>query len=281
MIKDNRATRDNKQSYMANLVDQSNEGSTDIVKYARTVVYGEFGAGKTHFCNTYPNVLFFDCDHGMTTTVDKATKETPPAIRFARGDSIYRPTMQMIHDMNTQSGPFNTTDGEFKDIKSIAIDGLTSLAGDIMDEIVIGVVKNQRVDKSEFKPSYDEWGMLKSRMESILEGLKTIPYHLCLTAMAKLDKDEATGSYVGMFDIIGSTRDIVGRMFNEIYFVEKRKAKGDEREKYGREVVHEFYTQYHPRFKVKSRLGDNHKIPARAVNPTFDSLYGHIYRGAK
>ena len=235
----------------------------DTTEYARCLVLGEMGSGKTHFANTFPKPFYIDTDYGLATTKDSMTAKAAPGIRLFPGDPAYQTIMAMLTDAKKKTAPLDA-------YETIVLDGLTSLSRLLLYEISGGNLD----PKTGGKPSYDEYGSLKVRLSSIMSAIQAIPYHVVVTALTEIDKDEATGAYLGLINTVGSFGKDVGSMFDEVYFLEKRRARSNE----PGEAVHEFHTEYHPRFAVKSRLQNAAKIPAKIVNPTFDSLYGKIYK---
>jgi len=234
----------------------------DTTDYARALIIGEMGSGKTHFANTFPKGFWIDTDYGMSTTKDSMTAKTAPGVRLFPGDPAYQTIMAMLNDAKSRKPPLDQ-------YETIVLDGLTSLSRLLLWEISGGNLD----PKTGGKPSYDEYGSLKVRLSGIINALQAVPYHVVVTALTEIDKDEVTGSYVGLINTVGSFGKDVGAMFDEVYYVEKRRAKSNE----PGEAVHEFHTEYHPRFAVKSRLQNAAKIPSKLINPTFDSLYGRIY----
>jgi hypothetical protein len=259
------------QSWMEALVTASNSQTESWTEYNRTLIYGEFGVGKTRFCDV-PGVFFIDFDDGMTT-VRKAGK-IPPAVQFRQDTpKVYEKTMSVIEDLRSQRGPF-AKGGELEGTRMVALDGVTAMAEAFLYEISQDAMSASE-EYTSFKPQFDEWGILLKRLSSVIEGLKQIPYHVIVTAMAKITQDEATKAFVGEIDILGSYRNVIGRRFDEVYYVEKRRARGEELK--AAEIANDFYTAYHPRFKVKSRLAASGKIENKIPNPTWDTLIKPLY----
>lgn len=256
------ATKPNLPAWANYLIGESKR-HPDTTDYARCLIIGEFGSGKTHFANTFPKPFFIDVDYGLATTKDSMTAKSAPGIRLFPGDPVYQTIMSLINDAKAKRPPLD-------EYETIVLDGLTSLSRLLLYEITGGNLD----PKTGQKPGYDEYGSLKTRLSSIVTQLQSVPFHVVVTALTEIDKDEATGSYVGLINTVGSFGKDVGSMFDEVYYVEKRRGRKDE----GADIVHEFFTEYHPRFPVKPRLKQAAKIPARIVDPTFDSLYGNVYK---
>lgn len=232
----------------------------DTTDYARCLITGEFGSGKTHFAASFPRPFFIDVDYGLATTKTSMDSKTADGIRLFPGDNVYDIINSLLVDAAARKPPLDQYD-------SIILDGLTSLSRLYLYEITGGNMDPKRGAK----PGYDEYGSLKVRLAQTVAAIQAVPFHVCVTALTAIDKDEATGAYVGVIETVGSFGKEVGSLFDEVYYIEKKRGSGNT-------IIHEFNTEYHPRFAVKSRLQRAASIPPKAIDPTFDSLYGNVYR---
>jgi hypothetical protein len=257
---------------MQNLVGQADSKLESWTEYSRILIYGEFGVGKTRFCNV-DGAFIIDFDDGMTTL--RREGKIPNAVQFRQNTpKVYDKMMGLIEDLRSRSGPF-AKGQKFENTRVVALDGLTAMAETFLYEISQDAMKIND-EYTQFKPTYDEWGILLKRLASVVDGLKQIPYHVIVTSMAKIKQDEATKSYVGELDIVGNFRQVAPRKFDEVYYVEKRRARGDEMKE--SEIANDFFTAYHPRFKVKSRLAASEKIPNKVSNPTWSTMIAPLYK---
>lgn len=234
----------------------------DTTEFARCLIMGEFGSGKTYFANTFPAPFFIDIDHGMTTTKHSVTSKPADGIALFKGDRIYDTIMSLLNDAQSKRPPLDQ-------YQTIVLDGLTALSRLLLLEIMGGEMD----PKKGAKPDYDAYGSLKVRLTSIINAIQAVPFHVVITALTEIEKDEASGSFVGAINTVGSFSKDVGSMVDECYFIDKRRARAAE----PGDVVYEVHTEYHPRFAVKSRLQPAAKIPSKVVNPTFAALYGKVY----
>lgn len=238
------------------IAEQAKLSATD--SKVHVLVAGEFGVGKTHFANTFPKPFWLDFDHGMATARSTVTESNQQGLRFYKTDPIYATTLTFLNDCMNRRGILD-------DFETIVLDGYTALSHMLMYEVSGG----NPDPKEGKKGGYDEYGSLRIRLNSITDALRAIPYHVCATILATIDKDEATGSYVGIFNTVGGFRHDIGAKFDEVYLLEKRRARSNE----PGNVTYEAFTELHPRYQVKSRLATAAKIPGVIPNPSFGAIY--------
>jgi hypothetical protein len=258
--------KQNIPQWMQYAVDNDKPRRPDTTNYARCLAMGEFGSGKTYFANTFPKPFFIDTDYGMTTTKQEMTGKTAPGIRLFPGDPVYQTILSFLNDAKSNRSPIDQ-------YETIVLDGLTSLSKLLLYEIQGG----QQDPKTGNKAQYDDYGALKIRLASLINAIQSVPFHVVITALTSIERDEVTGSFVGQINTVGSFNKDVGSMVDECYLFEKRRARSNE----PGDVVYEAHTEFHPRFAVKSRLQQAAKIPPKIVNPTFASLYGSVYKETK
>jgi hypothetical protein len=249
---------DNKQpEWMSHLIGKT----VDLNDYVRVLVQGDFGSGKTHFAATYPKPWFIDLDDGMNTTKSEMNPKGMEGVRFVQGDAIYEPIMDLLVDL------YEGHDA-LKSYKTLVLDGYTELANLLMYEIMGGPIDPSKGRK----PEYDQWGTLRGRMRDITNAMKKVPLHVVATVLTNLEYDKQRETFVGEIALQGGFRKEIGGKFDEVYYLEKRRAKTNEPDIGGFAV--DVFTQYHPRFACKSRLRQVGKIPSKVTNPTFKTLYG-------
>lgn len=226
------------------------------------LVGGEFGTGKTRFASTFPTAYWIDVDYGMATTRRNPGDPLPNAIRLLKKQQPFTVLMSFLNDCAKRRG-------ELDEYRSIVLDGWTELADTLFYEISGGSPDPKEGNKG----GYDEYGSLRIRLNEVADALRTIPYHTCSTVITAMEKDEATGSFVGVYNILGGFRKDIGKKFDEVYILEKRRARSNE----DGDVAYDLITEYHPKYSVKSRLHDVAGVPSKTSNPTFDGLYGKLF----
>lgn len=262
------------RGWMKRLITETRPDVESPTDYARILLIGEYGSGKTRFSNV-DGAFYLDYDDGLTTVTSPDGKP-PKHVPFRIGDTkAYEDTMSIIDDLRTRGGPF-AKGQDLQNTRVLVIDGVTMMAKVFLHEISVDAAASGQ-DITEFKPQFDEWGILVKRIESVINAAKQIPYHLIVTSRVKVEKDELTGALVGAIDIVGSYRNTIGYEFNEVYLVEKRRSRPEEKAETGSEIANDFFTAFHPRFKVKSRLAASRAIPGKIANPTWDTLIKPFY----
>jgi len=231
----------------------------------RALFYGPLGSGKTHLSLLFPNPLVLDFDQGLTTA--KKLSRSIPSIPFfapttSRDRTKFYDELTAILDMAIKrQGPFQTG-GAFASIETIILDGYTSMADTFLKEIMISSGKDAKMIGS--KAGYDEWGALGARLDSITTLSKQLPqsgYHLIGTCGVRQDKDETTGAYIGMADIVGGYRNDIGYQFDEVWYFEPKKSRDTDSG-----IDYQIHTVRYRNFDAKTRLG----LPPTMTNITFE-----------
>lgn len=229
--------------------------------YIRVVVYGDIGTGKTKFSGTFPNGFYMDFDKGLRTLKHQHRN----GLVFDRHKpGNFRKIVEILHMAIYKLGPFR--EGErLGQIESLILDGYTDLADYLMYEIMMfdGNGRNPN-DK---KPIWDDYAALSARLKTITNLLKSIPMHVCATCMSKLDKDEKTGGYIGLPDVLGGYRSQLGKDYDEVYYFDTQTGPLDSNGQ--PTTIYQAHTRKHGYFAAKSR----DDLPAILVNPSFDQLY--------
>lgn len=227
-------------------------------KYVRVLVYGDQGTGKTRFLATAGKVFVIDTDKGARTLKSLHI----PAVSFSRGDRyVYKQIMDLLDRLKKAQPPFDEG-GEIGPVDTFSIDGLTALADVLIYEIMKWGSRGSR-DPSEEKPQWDDYSVLKARLQSIVQASQDLPCNVIMTANSKLDKDDQTGRMYGVPDILGGFRDAVGRMFDEVYYLDTKRSQNG--------TKYMLYTRPYDRYKAKSR----DDLPDEIEDPSFEKIFGH------
>lgn len=235
------------------------------MQFMRALVYGPTGSGKTRFALTWPKPFVIDLDKGLLTGHHlhvPSKKIFPPKDRRDR-QRVYQTIVDILVEAQGRSGPF-AEGGPLVDRETIILDGYTALADALMKEILI----TDGLNFLDEKPQYDHWNALANRLESITQLTTDLPFNFVATCGNKQDKDETTGAWIGLPDIIGGYRNDIGYRFDEFYYFEPRRARASDAKSGDKDLIYEAHTAKYKIFDAKSRLD----LPATIVNPTFDFL---------
>ena len=224
-------------------------------QFMRVLVYGPLGSGKTRFALTWPSPFVIDADRGLLTGRTTHTPSIPiPAPRDRKDrTSVYQKVMDILQEAKEGNEIF-------KDTKTIVLDGYTALADSLMKELLLASGK----DFTREKPEYDHWHSLGARLDNITQLAKEIPFHFVATCGIKTEKDEQTGGWIGLPDIIGGYRNDIGYRYDEVWYLESRRSRQGEKG----ELTYEAHTAKYRIFDAKSRLD----LPTTIVSPTYDLI---------
>lgn len=228
--------------------------------YLSILAIGDQGSGKTLFSGSAPKPVFLDFDKGLMTL--KVRNMEHKSIPFPGRTQMFKNLSTIFRDARDRTGPFAPT-GPFGDRQSIILDGITKLAETLLYETMV----EDRHDPVNDKPERDHWGFVTARLKNLIAVWQDIPMHRVITALTRLDRDEASGTVFGEPNILGSYRGEVGRDFDEVYYFLPREI----RQENGREVVYEVHTRNTGFFKAKSRLG----LPPVLRDLKFDQLINY------
>ena len=238
----------------------NNIGFTDEApaELVRVLVYGEPGAGKTHFAGTFPDPFFIDADRGLRTL--KGFHH--PYVPLTLGGRTYREIMDILRALRDKVGFFKELP-----VQTIVLDSLTEIATMLVNEsmryptIVGGKASAARKPEDE-KPQWDDYARIAGRLDSIMLTCRDMGMNVVATAGVKTEKDEVTGGLIGGPLIVGGYRHVIGHKFDEFFYMEPK-------EEHGKSTYYA-YTSKHRYFAAKSRDGR----AARIANPNYKDLYG-------
>jgi hypothetical protein len=217
--------------------------------------YGFPGSGKTHLAASFPSPFFIDTDRGMRSI---KTSEKIPRMQLAKASKPYTAVLSVLLDALNDRGPW-APGGKFANVQTIVIDTITSLVDDFMlPEVMIEGKKDVLVDKA----GYDEYGKIKSRLNTLASLLKDLSAkkYIVVNALVEEEKDENTGELTGKPLITGKYRDKAMADFDEAYYLYSQTSMGTTK----------YFLQAQPYkwFRAKSRL-----LSVKSMeSPSFEKL---------
>lgn len=219
-----------------------------------TLLYGPSGSGKTTLAGSWPAPFFIDTDRGL-----RSLASSFPYIQLQGAKNPFTLILNILQDAVTKTGPW-AKDGPLGTVQTIVFDSLTALVDDyLMPE---AMVEGKRSILSD-KPSYDEYGRIKSRMTALASLVKDLSakYYIVSTALVEEEKDENTGTLIGKPMITGKYRDKIQADYDETYYLTTTSTPGQP-------MVYKLYAQPFMWYRAKTRLTTLKTLD----NPTFDKI---------
>jgi hypothetical protein len=224
----------------------------------RILLYGDSGAGKTHFIGTCPDPFVIDIDRGGRTL----RKLKIPFILIERKATyrVFERIMEVIQAVKGKNPPFDKIDPPRQ---TLAIDSVTALADCLLADHMLhpSNPKTPPSDPDKIKASWENYGVVQNRLKTIIKFCQDIGLNLVCTAGTKLEKDEVLGTFVGKPNIVGGYRDLIHYDFDEVYFLDNQVSK-DSKE-------YSLYTARYRYFEGKTREGLQYKY----TDPSWDKLF--------
>lgn len=234
-----------------------------ILSYALT------GGGKTWFMGTMPGMdigeaLIIDTDGSLDGLPISAIKGDPLVYSFRKGEVIHAERMKRVNVFNEIVHIIQCLVDDpliyGRPIKTLGIDGVTMLSDFILSECMLNPRIGDKVrEPNSNKATFDEYGALGHRLDTIFTMIDALPCHVCVTAGVTMDKDDTTGIVRGMPDIIGSFRQRCGHRFSAVLYL------------HDTDGSHKANTCTINRFQAKIRRG--YCGPKVITDPTFDKIF--------
>ena len=241
--------------------------------YVNVLLSGPQGAGKTRFAMSAPDVFILDFDDGLRTAYSMGLN--PLAFAPSELDNdIFAKTRAIARDLTDRTGLF-APDAQYGSVRTVVIDAYTGMSQKFMNAMMRKIGRNPA--NAGMKPEYDHWMALRSQMRMITNMLKRAPVHFI--AIAHTDyREDAQEKLVPSYDIDGSFRKDVAKLFDEVYYMEPFVR--------GNDIEYRTYIKGHPAgWQTKSRtfleLSDLPASKPYVVNATFDVLFGDLWNAAR
>ena len=206
--------------------------------YAKILVFGESGSGKTYFASTYDNekVLFINvkAESGMMTL-------------RALGADIDVLDVDSYSDMK-EAVEWIKANGSKYDV--LYIDSLSQWQ------------KNLEKEVPETGNKFAKWNTIKEYTKEVVNSFKNLPFHVVFTCEIKKDKDENQGDIIYNPSLLGSSRDEIPYWFDEVYYFTRFQQKIDD------PIAYKALTSAAMKYPCKSRL----RLPANIDNPNLKEI---------
>lgn len=193
------------------------------------LIYGDSGAGKTHFaCQADDVVVVLAEPQGFATIHDANPKAT---IVGSLNEAIGHPRCKSFQEIRTFFEA--AANGKLpKWVKTIVIDSLTEVQQLMIDEIVKKkrLAMPQVVAKpGEEKPkgpapemTKQDWGTLSVNFRNFMRTLRGLPYNIICLALPEQDVDEETGKRTIVPKLSGGMKTAIPAYFNIVGYIYKQ-----------------------------------------------------------
>jgi hypothetical protein len=214
------------------------EGNTNTPSAANehfsVFVYGQGGAGKTHFCSTFPKPYLV-----VTERVPRALELSGRDIPYVKVDTFDE--LQMVLNQILQGQ-------RAQGCESVCLDSLSDMTPLVCEYVL------RKVNKD--KMTLQEWGLAVDYLRSFVRRFTldlTKKVYVCMTALATVQKDELTGEIIGIPETIGRFAHVVPAMFDIVAFAKQDMVFNQELKH--SEPRHILYTVAHGRYPAKDGIG--------------------------
>lgn len=193
--------------------------------YAKILIFGESGTGKTYFAGTY--------DNEKTLLINVKAESGTMTLR-SKGINLKTITINNYADMKAAINWLKENGSEFE---LIFIDSLSQWQKNLEKEI------------PETGNKFAKWNTIKDYTKEIVDSFKQLPFHVVFTCEIKKDKDETTGEVFYQPSLLGSSKDDIPYWFDEVYYFTRVQTK------IGEPIAYKCMTAAAMKFPCKSRLG--------------------------
>lgn len=193
------------------------------------LIYGDSGAGKTHFACQAPDVVVVLAEpQGFATIHDANPKAT---IVGSPDETVGHPRCKTFQEVRTFFEA--ASKGKLpKWVKTIVIDSLTEVQQLMIDEIV--KKKRQAVPQVAAKPGEEkpkgpapemtkqDWSTLSVNFRNFMRMLRGLPYNIICLCLPEQDIDEETGKRTVVPKLSGGMKSAIPAYFNIVGYIYKQ-----------------------------------------------------------
>ena len=193
--------------------------------WAKILIFGEAGSGKTHLASTYPadKILFINVvsESGLMTLRSKGFDCDVVDV------SGYVQMFDTLTYLKTQAHKYEL----------IYIDSLSQ-----WQKALEGEIPECKGNK------FEKWNKIKELTKQIVDLIKEVPCHVVSTCEIQRDKDEESGGYLFLPSLLGSSREQISYWFDEVYFLNRTSQKPNA------PITYSMLTSAGSKYPCKSRM---------------------------
>lgn len=190
----------------------------------KILAIGSEGTGKTRLGLTLPKPIYcFSFDNGFRTLAGHAGVRVGQLLESDRKAPKVWPEFMLKFGQLIGGERYKWPDGREENYRTIMFDPLTFMSKALFDYVQF---LNNNVDK---KAGYNEYQLIKSRTEDILNRAVACAEYVYCTALLDSQKDELTGELFFVPNMVGSIREEVGAWFDAVFYMEVDKGLSGEK----------------------------------------------------
>lgn len=154
---------------------------TESTSYAKFLIYGPPGAGKTKLACSSPRTLLIDIERGSRTLLNHEDTKGTDVLEF-----VSIPQFKLLIERLKDGGPLH---GRWD---TLVVDSLTELQKRDLDDVL---KKEAKADPSRnaFIPTGPDYNANTEHMRQIASDLRNLPMNVVFLATVKEEKDDSTG----------------------------------------------------------------------------------------
>lgn len=206
--------------------------------YAKILVFGESGTGKTYFAGTY--------DNEKTLLINVKAESGTMTLR-SKGINLKTITINNYADMKAA---INWLKENGSDFDLVFVDSLSQWQKNLEKEI------------PESGNKFAKWNTIADYTYEVVHAFFALPFHVVFSCEIKKEKDEVTGEVFYNPSLMGKSKDDIPYWFDEVYYFTRVQAK------IGEPIAYKCLTAAAMKYPCKSRLG----LPLVIDNPKLSDI---------
>lgn len=153
----------------------------EATSYAKLMVYGPPGSGKTVFACGSPNTLLIDIERGSRSLLNHEHTKATDVLEF-RSIQQFKLLIDRLKDGGSLHGKWDT----------LVVDSATELQKRDLDDVLKREAKADP-SRNPFIPTGPDYNANTEHMRQIFSDLRNLPMNIVILAHVKEEKDDSTG----------------------------------------------------------------------------------------
>lgn len=232
-------------------------GGVEYGQWAKILVVGDPGAGKTRTASTWPDVFYASAEGGLMSVADRQ----PAYVDITKSSDL----MELVHVL--QQKPEVREQMLGVPVKTLVVDTI--------DEMARILVKERLESEKKVAMAIADWGWLGEQLRNMVRAMRNLDMHVIFNVHVKTSEDSETGRTYFKPGIQGAMGDEIAAYVDLALFLTARPVNTVENGVNIKKVVRFFQTHPDPqRPWVKDRSG---KLPLE-FEVNFDDDYDRLIK---